>query len=194
MEAEETDVLERRAARTVRHERRMQKRSRTLAAYSTDSSLSPTDASDYSSAVSSLAIRLKEVLPDVKAEEFRHPTGAKWSARREKYGDSFRNAWGGLGLFSAWEFWVRLEVAGWDCIEDARSLDSFKWYKDLYEYLRPATDGSADDEEERELGPDGDLVASMTSTTLIPRVCKVIEGEALDVYSESHFRNGMFFA
>ncbi|KAF6755800.1 nineteen complex-related protein 2-domain-containing protein [Ephemerocybe angulata] len=205
METEETDDLgrivpkpssavlrkERRAARNVRHERRVQKRSRTQAdeeGYSTDSSLPPTDASDYSSAVSSLATRLKEVLSDVKAEEFRHPTGVKWSAWREKYGDSYRNAWGGLGVVSAWEFWVRLEIAGWDCIEDARSLDSFKWYKGLYEYSRPATDENVNDEEERELGPDGDLVASMISTALIPRVCKVIEGGALDVYSESHIR------
>lgn len=41
---------------------------------------------------------------------------------------------------------------------------------------------------ERALGSDGDLVASMISTSVIPRVCKLIEGGALDVYSEGHIR------
>lgn len=106
---------------------------------------------------------------------------------------------------SAWEFWVRLEIVGWDCIEvghlrdrfiqllisimfqDIRSLDSFKWYKGLYEYSRPIKEDTEEDEE-RELGPDGDLVASMVSTAIIPRVCKVVEGGALDVYSEGHIK------
>ena len=34
--------------------------------------------------------------------------------------------------------------------------------------------------------PDGDLVASMISTAVIPLICKVIEGGALDVYSQNH--------
>lgn len=68
--------------------------------------------------------------------------------------------------------------------QDARSLDSFKWYKGLYAYSRPGEE----DLEERELGPDGDLVASMISTAVIPRLCKVVEGGAFDVYSHIHVR------
>ena len=71
--------------------------------------------------------------------------------------------------------------------QDPRSLDSFKWYGSLYEYSRPAVEGVEEDEE-RELGPDGDLVASMISTAIIPRVCKLIEGGGLDVYSEAHIK------
>lgn len=71
--------------------------------------------------------------------------------------------------------------------QDPRSLDSFKWYKSLYEYSRPSVEG-AEEDEERELGPDGDLVASMISTAIIPRVCKLIEGGDLDVYSEAHLK------
>jgi GC-rich sequence DNA-binding factor len=135
-EPEETDELgrivpkpsstilrrERRAARTIRHAHRVQKRDsqgrpEQEEGYSTDSSLPPPDASDYAAAVADLRTRKKEVLKDVRAEEFRNPTGERWAAWRERYGDVYRNAWGGLGVVSAWEFWVRLEIVGWDCIE-----------------------------------------------------------------------------
>lgn len=116
---------ERRAARSIRHAQRVQKRALMKSrpdeeeeeGYSTDSSLPPLEASDYSAAVSSLSTRKKDVLSDVRADEFRNPTGEKWSAWRERYGDTYRSAWGGLGVVSAWEFWVRLEIVGWDCIE-----------------------------------------------------------------------------
>ena len=68
-------------------------------------------------------------------------------------------------------------------LQDQRNLHDFKWYKGLYEYCRPG-EGTA--VEDRELGPDGDLVASMISTAVIPMICKVIEGGALDVYSQRH--------
>jgi GC-rich sequence DNA-binding factor len=68
-------------------------------------------------------------------------------------------------------------------------LDSFHWYQGLYEYSRPgATDESL---EERELGSDGDLVSSMITTAIIPRLSKMIEGGALDVYSEKHVRRAI---
>lgn len=42
---------------------------------------------------------------------------SKWFAEwRLVYGDSYRDAWGGLGLVAAWEFWARLEAIGWDPI------------------------------------------------------------------------------
>ena len=85
--------------------------------YSTDSSLAPHDASAYSSALQSLASRKKDVLADVRAEEFRDPGKGRWSVWREKYSDSYVGAWGGLGVVSVWEFWVRLESVGWNCIE-----------------------------------------------------------------------------
>lgn len=136
-ESEETDELgrivpkpsptilrrERRAARTIRHAHRVQKRAsqgrpdEQEEGYSTDSSLPPADALDYAAAVADLRTRKKEVLKDVRAEEFRNPTGERWAAWRERYGEVYRNAWGGLGVVSAWEFWVRLEIVGWDCIE-----------------------------------------------------------------------------
>jgi GC-rich sequence DNA-binding factor len=61
--------------------------------------------------------RKKAVLADVKAAEFRDPGKGRWSVWREKYSDSYVGAWGGLGVVSVWEFWVRLECVGWDCVE-----------------------------------------------------------------------------
>ncbi|TFK40869.1 nineteen complex-related protein 2-domain-containing protein [Crucibulum laeve] len=183
-----TERRERRVARLARRQNRLQQRTKAEdeEGYSTDSSLPPSDASAYSTAIKTLKTKSKEVLADVRAEEFRDPGKGRWSAWREKYADSYVGAWGGLGVVSVWEFWVRLEVVGWDSVEDPRSLDSFKWYKGLYEYSRPGD--SSIDAEERELGPDGDLVASMISTAVIPRICKVVEGGAFDAYSDKHVR------
>ncbi|KDR82497.1 hypothetical protein GALMADRAFT_134104 [Galerina marginata CBS 339.88] len=184
-------VQERRERRLARVARRQLRSSRRTQApgeeegYSTDSSLAPQDTSSYAEAIQSLNSRTKEVLADVKAAEFRDPGKGRWSVWREKYSDSYIGAWGGLGVVSVWEFWARLELVTWDCIEDQRSLHSFKWYKGLYEYCRPGENPVV---EERRLGPDGDLVASMVSTSVIPLVCKILENGALDVYSMRHVR------
>ncbi|KAF8158053.1 nineteen complex-related protein 2-domain-containing protein [Crassisporium funariophilum] len=197
-EMEETDDLgrsipkptarDRRLARTARRQSRLSRTTKPASStseadegYSTDASLSPPDASAYSSALHGLASRTKAVLADVKAEEFRDPRKGRWGVWRERYGDSYVGAWGGLGVVGVWEFWVRLECVGWDCIEDRRNLHDFKWYKGLYEYSRP---GLGSVVEERPLGPDGDLVSSMVTTAVVPMVCRLVEAGALDAYSE----------
>ncbi|KAF8645232.1 hypothetical protein AX16_008059 [Volvariella volvacea WC 439] len=177
--------LQRRVARLNRHQQRQQSAAqKDEEGYSTDSSLLPDDAVAYEDAMKSLSARTVDVLSDVRAEEFHDPRKGRWDAWREKYADSYVNAWGGLGVVSVWEFWARLEIVGWNCIEDPRSLHAFHWYKGLYEYSRPGS-GVV---EERDLGSDGDLVASMITTAIIPRICKLIEGGALDVYSGVHIR------
>ncbi|KAJ7244984.1 nineteen complex-related protein 2-domain-containing protein [Mycena haematopus] len=174
----------RRAARLARRQQRhhtewTQKEYDEEEGYSTDSSLPPSDLQSYRKAMSSLEERAGQVLSDVRAEEFRDPAKGRWSAWREKYGDSYVGAWGGLGVVSVWEFWVRLEILGWDLIKEPKSLDSFKWYEGLYAYSRPQGD---------DLGSDGDLVASMISTAVIPRICKLVEGGVFDAYSEANVR------
>ncbi|KAJ6508474.1 nineteen complex-related protein 2-domain-containing protein [Mycena sanguinolenta] len=193
-EEEETDELGRvipkptpalrRAARLARRQRRHHaewaQKEYDEEGYSTDSSLPPSDLQSYQKAMSLLEERAGQVLSDVRAEEFRDPgTGPWWSAWREKYADSYVGAWGGLGVVSVWEFWVRLEIVGWDLIKEPKSLDSFKWYEGLYAYSRPHGD---------DLGPDGDLVASMVSTAVIPRICKLVEGGVFDAYSDADVR------
>ncbi|KAI5896867.1 uncharacterized protein SCHCODRAFT_02491843 [Schizophyllum commune H4-8] len=181
---------DRQSRRTTRLTRRQRRHIRDTSiqndeeGYSTDSSLPEEDANAYDDAVASLKKSRREVLADVRAEEFRDPGRGRWGSWREHYADTYVGAWGGLGVVSAWEFWVRLEMADWDPVENSRSLDAFKWYKGLYEYARPG-EGEV---ESRDLGPDGDLVSSMITTAVIPRLAKVLEGGAFDAYSEKHVR------
>jgi GC-rich sequence DNA-binding factor len=142
-EPEETDELgrvlpranpealrrERRLARTARRLRRQQTRalSRTGAnaegeeeGYSTDSSLPPSDAADYETAIDRISRDARDVLSDVRAEEFRKPLLGlgKWFGQwRSKFDDTYTGAWGGLGMVGAWEFWARLEIVAWDPIK-----------------------------------------------------------------------------
>ncbi|KAE9393862.1 hypothetical protein BT96DRAFT_978753 [Gymnopus androsaceus JB14] len=152
--------------------------------YWTDSNLPLPDEAAYQDAVASIATRTHDILADVKSKEFLDPAKGRWGMWRGRYEDTYVAAFGGLGVVSAWEFWARLELVGWDCIQDPKSLDSFRWYHGLYEFCRP---GDPNDEG-RELGPEGDLVSSMVSTSIIPRLSKIVEYGALDVYSSSHIR------
>ncbi|CDO69908.1 hypothetical protein BN946_scf184884.g67 [Trametes cinnabarina] len=186
---------DRTAAREGRRLRRraanQQKQREEEEGYSTDASLPPADAEDYRVAMGKLMLDAKEIMADVKAEEFRDPNLGlgKWFGEwRSKFDDIYRGAWGGLGMVSAWEFWVRLEILGWNPLERPRSLDSFNWYDALYNYSRPRAADDEDDGFEPELGPDGDLVSAMITTALIPRFCRLLEGGALDAYSSSDVR------
>ncbi|KAJ7069752.1 nineteen complex-related protein 2-domain-containing protein [Mycena amicta] len=168
----------RRAARLARHQRHNPNGDEEEG-YSTDASLPAEDKQSYRHAMASLAESASEVLSDVRAEEFKDPSKGRWAAWREQYAESYVGAWGGLGVVSVWEFWVRLEIVGWDIIKEPRSLDSFEWFRGLYAYSRPDGD---------DLGSDGDLVASMISTAVIPRICKLLEGGVFDVYSDTEVR------
>ncbi|KAH8114705.1 nineteen complex-related protein 2-domain-containing protein [Phellopilus nigrolimitatus] len=173
---------ERRAYRTSRHARHTA--SQEEEGYSTDSSLFPSDEADYQAALSSLHSKVNNVLQDVRSDEFQDPQigVARWfGGWREKYSDTYTGAFGGLGMVSAWEFWVRLELLGWDPVADPRALDSFAWFSALYEYSRPRNEDA-----EPALGPDGDLVSAMISTAVVPRLCKVIQSGAFDPYSARH--------
>ncbi|QRW06588.1 Pre-B-cell leukemia transcription factor-interacting protein 1 [Ceratobasidium sp. AG-Ba] len=110
---------------------------------------------------------------------------AKWFGKwRSTWGDSYRGAWGSLGVVGAWEMWCRLEICLWDPIVDRRSLDEFRWYSSLHDFSRPVDEAG----ESTEPTPDDDLVLSMVATAVIPRVAKLIQGGALDPYSAKHVR------
>lgn len=151
--------------------------------YSTDSSLPPSEAMDYRSAMERIANDGHDLLSDVRAAEFRDPSLglAKWfGGWRRRFGDSYTGAWGGLGLVGAWEFWVRLELLGWNPFETLRTLDEFSWCASLHEYC-----GDNDDDLEPDTGPNDDLVSAMISTAVVPLICRVVEAGALDSYSAS---------
>ncbi|KAH7885246.1 GCFC-domain-containing protein [Phlebopus sp. FC_14] len=157
--------------------------------YSTDSSLGSSDAMDYRSALEKVAVNSQEILSDVRAADFREPTHGlcKWFGQwRERYTDSYAGAWGGLGLVGAWEFWVRLDISGWNPLESQKNLEDFSWYSSLHQYsLFPNGDG---DTNEVEFSPDGNLISTMVSTAVVPRICKMLEAGALDPYSAGGIR------
>ncbi|KAI9443190.1 GCFC-domain-containing protein [Lactarius indigo] len=168
---------------------------RTRKAYSTDATLPPSDAADYLAALELLSRKRGDILSDVKVNEFKDPSvgiGIKFAEWREHFEDSYRGAWGGLGLVGAWEFWSRLEMLGWNPFEDSRTLDSYRWHGSLYKYSRP--NQPDEDEEELQLGPDGDLVSAIVSTAVLPRLSKLIEGGAFDPYSSKDIRRLLHLA
>lgn len=186
---------ERRAARIARRLRRGREREARVIrtqldreeGYSTDSSLPPSDAMDYQSAMERITNDGHDLLSDVHAAEFKDPSLglAKWfGGWRRRFGDSYAGAWGGLGLVGAWEFWVRLEVLGWNPLETSRTLDDFLWCASLHEYC-----GDTDDDQAPDTGPNDDLVSAMISTAIVPLICKVVEAGALDSYSALGTRN-----
>ncbi|KAA1469958.1 GCFC-domain-containing protein [Dentipellis sp. KUC8613] len=179
----------RRDRRSSRIARRSHRKSTEEEGFSTDAELPPSDATDYHTALQKLAMRRDDILSDVKAKEFKDPSlgVGKWFGEwRRRFTDSYVGAWGGLGMISAWEFWVRLEIIGWNPLEDPRSLDNFGWYEALYRYSRPSD--NLDDGEEPQMGPDGDLVAAMISTCVLPRLSKIVESGGLDPNSSRDVR------
>ncbi|KAI0053189.1 hypothetical protein FA95DRAFT_1552680 [Auriscalpium vulgare] len=192
---------DRQAARLARRTARRTKTTTTTTeeeGFSTDDELAPSDAADYAAASKSLRGRRDAILADVKAKEFREPSlgiAVRFGEWREKFEESYVGAWGGLGLVGSWEFWVRLEMLGWNPFEDTRSLDSFQWYAALHTYSRPRrTNAEEGGEDEPELGPDGDLVSAMISTAVIPRLAKLIESGALDPFSVRDVRRAVDLA
>ena len=118
---------ERSTARLIRRTRRRQVGAALAAegGFSTDSSLSSDQEEDFQLAITKLKEKAAGVLSDVRAGEFRDPSQGlgKWFGEwKEKYEDIYVGAWGGLGLVGAWEFWARLEIAGWNPFQVSVSL------------------------------------------------------------------------
>jgi GC-rich sequence DNA-binding factor len=194
---------ERRSTRLARRSRRTENSgTENEEGYSTDSSLPSSDAADFNTAMQNILADRKAILSDVRAAEFKDPSRGigKWFGEwRSRFRSTYSGAWGGLGVVGAWEFWARLEIMGWNpldvgyyflsgssiprltwCVKkDPRNLASFSWYSSLQEYSLP----SPEDVEDPKSESDGDLVSAMISTAIIPRLCKIIAGGALDPYS-----------
>lgn len=176
---------ERRISRANRHFTANTDHRNDPSGYSTDSTLSPSDLQDFQIALNSLKDKIQSILfSDVKAKAFKDPKNGiliwfkEW---REKYPGEYNNAFGGMGLVQAWEFWARTELLGWLPLESEPRLDEFKWYSRLHEYSHP--EGGY--EEEEGLRPEDDLPAQMVGTMLVPRLNALILGGAFDPYSRS---------
>lgn len=110
----------RRARRTARESRRGKRKQPPTPVedgFSTDSTLAEGDAEDYFSAQQQLEKRVVGLLDDVRAEDFRDPekgVALKFGDWRRRYEEEYVNAFGGLALVHAWEFWARGEMVGWE--------------------------------------------------------------------------------
>lgn len=75
------------------------------------------------------------------------------------------------------------------------SLDAFTFYSSLHDYSRPREQRSSsmmsDDDEEPPLGRDGDLVAALVGSAVIPRLGKLFEAGAYDPYSSRETRKAV---
>jgi GC-rich sequence DNA-binding factor len=92
--------------------------------FSTDSTLAEGDAEDYFAAHQHLEKRVVGLLDDVKAEDFRDPekgVAVRFGDWRKRYEEEYVNAFGGLALVHAWEFWARGEMVGWEPLRVSKS-------------------------------------------------------------------------
>ena len=120
----------RRARRSDREARRVRRRARARRppeedGFSTDASLGETDAADYAASQAVLDRRVVGLLDDVKAEEFRDPEkglAVRFGGWREYYQEEYVNAFGGLAMVQAWEFWARGEMVSWEPLRVNLSL------------------------------------------------------------------------
>ncbi|ORY34945.1 nineteen complex-related protein 2-domain-containing protein [Naematelia encephala] len=202
----------RRARRSEREARRIRRRARTNRSteddgFSTDSTLAEGDAEDYDIAQDVLDKRVTALLDDVRAEDFRDPekgVAVRFGDWRRRYEDEYVNAFGGLALVQAWEFWARGEMVGWEPLRGSSPIESFRWFNSLYAYSRPRVhsnghtqqddDDDMDLEEEPPLGPDGDLVATMVDRAVVPALIKAFEAGAYDPYSVAQTRRAVDLA
>ena len=122
----------RREEREARRMRRRDKRSRLPRpppeeeeGFSTDGTLAEGDADDYRAAQRHLDSRVRGLLDDVRAEDFRDPNkglAVRFADWRRRYEDEYVNAFGGLGLVHAWEFYARGEMVGWEPLRVSSAL------------------------------------------------------------------------
>ncbi|WWC93055.1 uncharacterized protein L201_008019 [Kwoniella dendrophila CBS 6074] len=169
--------------------------------YSTDSSLAEGDQEDYQVAQTHLEKRVHALLDDVKAEDFRDPEkglAVRFGGWRKRYEEEYVNAFGGLALVQSWEFWARGEMVGWEPLRSSKTLDSFTWLHSLHHYSHPPIpktgipeEDDMDLDDEPPLGPEGDLVATMVSTAVVPLLTKAFEAGAYDPYSVGQTRRAV---
>jgi GC-rich sequence DNA-binding factor len=87
------------------------------------STLAEADAEDYAHAHHHLEKRVYSLLEDVRAEDFRDPEkglAIRFGDWRMRYEEEYVNAFGGLSMVQAWEFWARGEMVGWEPLRVGR--------------------------------------------------------------------------
>lgn len=85
--------------------------------YTTDDDLLSSDAQDLRAAGETLFELRENIFADVESAEFRDPNlgiKVKFLEWKSRYPEDYRDAFAGLSLVQAWEFWTRVEMASWN--------------------------------------------------------------------------------
>ena len=155
--------------------------------YLTDDELIPSDSQDLSAAGEGLLTSIEGLFIDVESEDFRDPSiglQPKFAGWKHLYRAEYVNAFAGLGMIGAWEFWARSELAAWNPfnIEDLprppSSLEEFRWHRALVEYQHARAASAELGRGEDQLDLQDDVVNGMVATVVVPRLRKL----ALDGY------------
>ena len=134
------------------------------------------------------------IMADVQAPEFQDPAantpGAlvqRFDEWRSRFPKEYDLAWGGLALANAWDFWARYELSLWDpgwcmttepqavVLKNAPSgLDGFAWEAGLSAYVDRAAAAR---------GGDDEALATLVSSSVVPRLMTLAEMGAYDPFS-----------
>lgn len=86
----------------------------------TDDELESGQAADLVEAVAALRGDLERLFADVKADEYRDPNlgiRRRFEEWRDRFGEEYAHAFGGLAMVGVWEFWARVEMGLWNPFE-----------------------------------------------------------------------------
>lgn len=130
----EDDIEPKSLARRTRRQERAKRRARYLQSspsnaeeegFVTDDELLASDAADLQAAGSTLTTLREKIFEDVQSEEFKDPNlgiNMRFLEWKKRYPQDYRDAFAGLSLVQAWEFWIRVEMASWNPLGVSRSL------------------------------------------------------------------------
>ncbi|GEM10195.1 GC-rich sequence DNA-binding factor [Rhodotorula toruloides] len=186
---EEQDLQPRSQARNVRRAEREGRSSSAStsaypdpidsAGYLSDSALSPTQSTDLSAALASLHESLTSLFSDVKAPPFRDPSLGilqRFEEWRTTWKEEYAMMFAGLSLGQVWEFWARVEMAGWNPFEiqelphTSADLSAYSWHKALSSYGHSPSDSNPDDLDEEEADESIEVVNAIVASVIVPRL------------------------
>ncbi|TIA89234.1 hypothetical protein E3P99_02191 [Wallemia hederae] len=152
--------------------------------------LAPAEQHDYDIAKRGVKDDVKRLFEDVKAPEFKDPSAVlmeKFGEWRKQFGDDYLRAWAPLGMVSVWEFWVRVEMVGWDALRDSnKSIMGLKAYEFCHSYAASKDNDEEHmqtEDEEAKLSMDRECIPHLLSTIIIPHLMTHFSNGGYDAYS-----------
>lgn len=85
--------------------------------YTTEDVLSPFDAMDLNTAVTTMQSNLDKLFDDVQVDIWREAelgVGPRFLEWLSKYRDEYEKSYAGLSMIGVWEFWARVELSIWN--------------------------------------------------------------------------------